>query len=42
MGSTRTVDIHLLELRYAHCRIMNHQALKQLRDSIETYGQIVR
>ncbi|EFK06323.1 conserved hypothetical protein, partial [delta proteobacterium NaphS2] len=41
MGSTRTVDIHLLELRYAHCRIMNHQALKQLRDSIETYGQIV-
>lgn len=41
MGSTRTVDIHLLELRYAHCRIMNHRALKRLRDSIETYGQIV-
>ncbi len=41
MESIRTVDIHLLELRYAHCRIMNHQALKRLRDSIETYGQIV-
>ncbi len=41
MESIRTVDIHLLELRYAHCRIMNPQALKRLRDSIEAYGQIV-
>lgn len=40
MASIR-IDIHLLELRYAHCRIMNHQALKRLRDSIGTYGQIV-
>jgi len=39
--SIRTVDIHLLELRYAHCRIMNPSALKRLRDSIEAYGQIV-
>jgi ParB family transcriptional regulator, chromosome partitioning protein len=41
MGPIRTVDIHLLELRYAHCRIINHSALKRLQDSIKTYGQIV-
>ena len=35
------VDIHLLELRYAHTRVIKPAALRRLRNSIETYGQIV-
>lgn len=35
------VDIHLLELRYAHTRIEDGRALAGMRNSISRYGQIV-
>jgi len=35
------VDIHLLELRYAHTRVIKPAAFRRLRNSIEAYGQIV-
>lgn len=41
MGSNTAVDIHLLELRYAHTRVIKPAVLRRLRNSIETYGQIV-
>jgi len=36
-----SVDIHLLQLRYAHTRVMKTSVFRRLRNSIETYGQIV-
>ncbi len=36
-----SVDIHLLQLRYAHTRVMKTSIFRRLRNSIETYGQIV-
>jgi len=41
MESIRAVDIHLLDLRYAHTRVLNPSAFRRLRDSIEIHGQIV-
>jgi len=41
MASSKAVDIHLLELRYAHTRVMKTSGFRRLRNSIETYGQIV-
>lgn len=35
------IDIHLLDLRYAHTRIKNDAALARMRNSIGRYGQIV-
>ena len=36
-----SVDIHLLQLRYAHTRVMKTSVFRRLRNSIEIYGQIV-
>jgi len=41
MESNRAVDIHLLDLRYAHTRVVKPSAFRRLQNSIETYGQIV-
>jgi ParB family chromosome partitioning protein len=35
------IDIHLLDLRYAHTRIKNASALAKMQNSITRYGQIV-
>ncbi len=35
------VDIHLLDLRYAHTRIKNAKVLAKMQSSIDHYGQIV-
>jgi len=35
------IDIHLLDLRYAHTRIKNAAALAKMQNSIIRYGQIV-
>lgn len=35
------VDIHLLDLRYAHTRIKNAKVLAKMQSSINRYGQIV-
>jgi len=35
------IDIHLLDLRYAHTRIKNAAALAKMQNSITRYGQIV-
>jgi len=35
------VDIHLLDLRYAHTRIKNAKVLAKMQSSISHYGQIV-
>lgn len=35
------VDIHLLDLRYAHTRIKNAKVLARMQNSITSYGQIV-
>ncbi len=35
------VDIHLLDLRYAHTRIQNVKVLARMQNSISRYGQIV-
>ena len=35
------IDIHLLDLRYAHTRINNAAALAKMQNSITRYGQIV-
>ena len=35
------VDIHLLDLRYSHTRIINDKILATLTNSIQAYGQIV-
>ena len=35
------IDIHLLDLRYAHTRIKNATALAKMQNSITRYGQIV-
>ena len=37
----KEVDIHLLDMRYAHTRIKNEQALARMQNSISRYGQIV-
>lgn len=36
----QTVDLHLLELRYAHIRIKNEARVRRLADSISRHGQI--
>ena len=38
---TIEIDIHLLDLRYAHTRIKNAAALAKMQNSITRYGQIV-
>jgi ParB/RepB/Spo0J family partition protein len=38
---TMEIDIHLLELRYAHTRIINAKVLAKMQNSISRYGQIV-
>ena len=35
------IDIHLLDLRYAHTRIKNDMVLAKMQNSITRYGQIV-
>jgi ParB family chromosome partitioning protein len=37
----RSVDFHLLDLRYGHIRIKNAKTMAKLRNSINMYGQIV-
>ncbi len=37
----KEVDIHLLDLRYAHTRIKNDKVLTRMQNSIRRYGQIV-
>jgi len=36
----REIDLHQIELRYAHTRVKNETILRRLRSSIERYGQI--
>jgi len=38
---TLEIDIHLLDLRYAHTRIKNAKLLARMQDSVNSYGQIV-
>jgi ParB family chromosome partitioning protein len=35
-----TVDLHLLELRYAHIRVKNEARVRRLADSISRHGQL--
>jgi len=35
------VDLHLLDLRYAHTRIKNAKVLARMQNSVSNYGQIV-
>ena len=35
------IDIHLLDLRYAHTRIKNTKSMRRMQNSITCYGQIV-
>jgi len=35
-----TVDLHLLELRYAHIRVKNETRVRRLADSISRHGQL--
>lgn len=37
---TQNVDLHLLELRYAHIRVKNEARVRRLADSISRHGQI--
>ena len=36
----QTVDLHLLELRYAHIRVKNEPRVRRLADSISRHGQL--
>jgi ParB family chromosome partitioning protein len=36
----QTVDLHLLELRYAHIRVKNEARVRRLADSISRHGQL--
>ncbi len=36
----QTVDLHLLELRYAHIRVKNEAQVRRLADSISRHGQL--
>jgi ParB-like chromosome segregation protein Spo0J len=36
----QTVDLHLLELRYAHIRVKNEARVRRLADSISCHGQL--
>jgi ParB family chromosome partitioning protein len=36
----REIDLHQIELRYAHTRVKNETILRKLRRSIDCYGQI--
>lgn len=38
--TAQTVDLHLLELRYAHIRIKNEARVRRLADSISHHGQL--
>lgn len=36
----QTIDLHLLELRYAHIRVKNEARVRRLADSISRHGQL--
>jgi len=36
----KTIDLHLLELRYAHIRVKNEARMRRLADSISRHGQL--
>ncbi len=36
----QTIDLHRLELRYAHIRVKNEARVRRLADSISRHGQL--
>ena len=41
MANGRDIDLHLIDLRYAHARLIETGAVERLAHSIEQYGQLL-